>query len=69
MIQHNNELLTVFGANFKHLHNESKAAPANKISLKEILKKEVLTVKRTMVQLTNICGYTKSRASNSHLLT
>ena len=48
------------------LRTDSKAA-AN-IRLKEILKKGALTVKRTVVHLTNSCGYTNSRASNPPFL-
>jgi hypothetical protein len=42
--------------------------PAANIRLKEILKKGALTVIRTVVHLTNICGYTNSRASNPPFL-
>ena len=45
-----------------HLRTDSRAA--DNIRLKEILKKGALTVKRTVVHLTNSCGYTNSRASN-----
>ncbi|SFF54251.1 hypothetical protein SAMN04488541_105217 [Thermoflexibacter ruber] len=48
------------------LRTSSRAA-AN-IRLKEILKKGALTVKRTVVHLTNSCGYTNSRASNPPFL-
>lgn len=37
---------------------------AGNIRLKEILKKGALTVIRTVVHLSNSCGYTNSRASN-----
>ena len=48
------------------LRTNSMAA-AN-IRLKEILKKGALTVIRTVVHLTNSCGYTNSRASNPPFL-
>ena len=48
------------------LRTDSRAA-AN-IRLKEILKKGALTVKRTVVHLSNSCGYTNSRASNPPFL-
>jgi hypothetical protein len=48
------------------LRTNSKTA-AN-IRLKEILKKGALTVKQTVVHLTNSCGYTNSRASNPPFL-
>lgn len=41
---------------------------ADNIRLKEILKKGALTVIRTVVHLTNSCGYTNSRASNPPFL-
>ena len=41
---------------------------AANIRLKEILKKGALTVIRTVVHLTNSCGYTNSRASNPPFL-
>lgn len=41
---------------------------AHNIRLKEILKKGALTVIRTVVHLTNSCGYTNSRASNPPFL-
>ena len=48
------------------LRTDSRAA-AN-IRLKEILKKGALTVIRTVVHLSNSCGYTNSRASNPPFL-
>ena len=57
-----NEHLTTFGANFKQLCLERAVARTHNI--KEILKKGALTVKRTVVHLSNSCGYTNSRASN-----
>ena len=48
------------------LRTDSRAA-AN-IRLKEILKKGALTVKRTVVHLSNSCGYKNSRASNPPFL-
>ena len=48
------------------LRTSSRAA-AN-IRLKEILKKGALTVIRTVVHLSNSCGYTNSRASNPPFL-
>ena len=50
------------GLRADELRTNSKTA-AN-IRLKEILKKGALTVIRTVVHLTNSCGYTNSRASN-----
>ena len=47
---------------------ERTAAHAHNIRLKEILKKGALTVKRTVVHLSNSCGYTNSRASNPPFL-
>ena len=44
------------------------AAHAHNIRLKEILKKGALTVIRTVVHLSNSCGYTNSRASNPPFL-
>lgn len=44
------------------------APHAANIRLKEILKKGALTVIRTVVHLTNSCGYTNSRASNPPFL-
>lgn len=41
---------------------------AGNIRLKEILKKGALTVKRTVVHLSNSCGNTNSRASNPPFL-
>jgi len=41
---------------------------ADNIRLKEILKKGALTVKQTVVHLTNSGGYTNSRASNPPFL-
>ena len=41
---------------------------AANIRLKEILKKGALTVIRTVVHLSNSCGYTNSRASNPPFL-
>ncbi len=41
---------------------------AGNIRLKEILKKGALTVIRTVVLLSNSCGYTNSRASNPPFL-
>lgn len=41
---------------------------AHNIRLKEILKKGALTVIRTVVHLSNSCGYTNSRASNPPFL-
>jgi len=41
---------------------------AHKIRLKEILKKGALTVIRTVVHLSNSCGYTNSCASNPPFL-
>lgn len=49
-----------------HLRTDSRAA--DNIRLKEILKKGALTVKRTVVHLTNSCGNTNSRASNPPFL-
>ena len=49
-----------------HLRTDSKAA--DNIRLKEILKKGALTVIRTVVHLSNSCGYTNSRASNPPFL-
>ncbi len=48
------------------IRTNSRAA-AN-IRLKEILKKGASTVKRTVVHLSNSCGYTNSRASNPPFL-
>ena len=48
------------------LRTNSRAA--HNIRLKEILKKGALTVIRTVVHLTNSCGYTNSRASNPPFL-
>lgn len=48
------------------LRTDSRAA--DNIRLKEILKKGALTVIRTVVHLTNSCGYTNSRASNPPFL-
>ena len=48
------------------LRTNSRAA--GNIRLKEILKKGALTVKRTVVHLSNSCGYTNSRASNPPFL-
>ncbi len=45
----------------------NSTAEAN-IRLKEILKKGALTVKQTVVHLSNSCGYTNSRASNPPFL-
>ena len=45
-----------------------KSKPAANIRLKEILKKGALTVIRTVVHLSNSCGYTNSRASNPPFL-
>ena len=44
------------------LRSDSRAA--HNIRLNEILKKGALTVIRTVVHLSNSCGYTNSRASN-----
>lgn len=49
-----------------HLRTDSRAA--DNIRLKEILKKGALTVIRTVVNLSNSGGYTKSRASNPPFL-
>ena len=57
---------TVCGLQTTPLRTNSTAA-AN-IRLKEILKKGALTVIRTVVHLTNSCGYTNSRASNPPFL-
>ena len=57
---------SVCGLQTTPLRTNSRAA-AN-IRLKEILKKGALTVKRTVVHLTNSCGYTNSRASNPPFL-
>ena len=57
---------SVCGLQTTHLRTDSKAA--DNIRLKEILKKGALTVKRTVVHLTNCCGYTNSRASNPPFL-
>ena len=54
--------------NFKQLCLERTAAHAANIRLKEILKKGALTVLRTVVHLSNSCGYTNSRASNPPFL-
>lgn len=59
---------TTFGANLKQLCLERAAARTHNIRLKEILKKGALTIKRTVVLLTNSCGYTNSRASNPPFL-
>jgi hypothetical protein len=48
------------------LRMNSKAA--GNIRLKEILEKGALTVIRTVVHLSNSCGYTNSRASNPPFL-
>lgn len=48
------------------LRSDSRAA--HNIRLKEILKKGALTVKRTVVHLSNSCGYTNSGASNPPFL-
>ena len=48
------------------LRTNSKTA--GNIRLKEILKKGALTVIRTVVHLSNSCGYTNSRASNPPFL-
>jgi hypothetical protein len=63
-----NKLLINSGANFKQLCLERAVPHAANIRLKEILKKGALTVKRTVVHLTNSCGYTNSRASNPPFL-
>lgn len=49
-----------------HLRTDRRAA--DNIRLKEILKKGALTVIRTVVHLSNSCGYTNSRASNPPFL-
>ena len=54
------------GLRADELRTNSKTA--YNIRLKEILKKGALTVKRTVVHLTNSCGYTNSRASNPPFL-
>ena len=46
----------------------AKSSTTANIRLKEILKKGALTVKRTVVHLSNSCGYTNSRASNPPFL-
>ena len=48
------------------LRMDSRAA--DNIRLKEILKKGALTVKQTVVHLSNSCGYTNSHASNPPFL-
>jgi len=63
-VPHSNNLtanfgLTSFGRTIAHADN---------IRLKELLKKGALTVIRTVVHLTNSCGYTNSRASNPPFL-
>ena len=45
-----------------------KSRTAANIRLKEILKKGALTVKRTVVHLSNSCGNTNSRAFNPPFL-
>ena len=57
---------SVCGLDTTHLRTNSRAA--HNIRLKEILKKGALTVIRTVVHLSNSCGYTNSRASNSPFL-
>jgi hypothetical protein len=59
---------TNFSANLKQLCLERAVARTANIRLKEILKKGALTVKRTVVHLSNSCGYTNSRASNPPFL-
>ena len=49
-------------------NSERAVARTHNIRLKEILKKGALTVIRTVVHLTNSCGYTNSRASNPPFL-
>ncbi len=46
----------------------TNSSTAGNIRLKEILKKGALTVRRTVVHLTNCCGYTNSRACNPPFL-
>ena len=57
---------SMLGLQADRLRTDSRAA-AN-IRLKEILKKGALTVIRTVVHLSNSCGYTNSRASNPPFL-
>jgi len=54
--------------NFERHKFVARVAHAANIRLKEILKKGALTVKRTVVHLSNSCGYTNSRASNPPFL-
>lgn len=68
MIDNNYDLASNSCANFKQLCLERTAAHAGNIRLKEILKKGALTVIRTVVHLSNSCGYTNSRASNPPFL-
>ena len=56
----------VCGLQTTHLRTDSRAA--DNIRLKEILKKGALTVKRTVVHLSNSGGYTNSGASNPPFL-
>ena len=68
MTRNDYEHLTTFCRNFKQLCLERTVPHAANIRLKEILKKGALTVKRTVVHLTNSSGYTNSRASNPPFL-
>lgn len=61
-------LLIKFPANLDRQTFVARVAHAANIRLKEILKKGALTVIRTVVHLTNSCGYTNSRASNPPFL-
>ena len=61
-------LLTNSGADFGLNGFVGTVARTHNIRLKEILKKGALTVIRTVVHLSNSCGYTNSRASNPPFL-